>query len=99
MISIVVCGFHYMIWPKSAQATNALQISASGLRTFGANDSILLQRPAGPPAPPGMSLNSLETGPLTRVPTISPLLLSKTHAVSSNLLALVFDQVSRRRVA
>lgn len=53
--------------------------------TFGANDKILLHLPAGPPAPPGISLNSLDTGPLTLVPIISPLVLSSTQAVSSNL--------------
>lgn len=45
----------------------------------------MLQRPAGPPAPPGISLNPLDTGPFTLVPIISLFAFRRTHAVSSNL--------------
>jgi hypothetical protein len=72
--------FDYMICQSALYKEKS-----SDTLTFGASDKILLHRPAGPPAPPGISLNSAETGPLTLVPIISPFAFSKTHAVSSNL--------------
>ena len=72
----------YMIYDSQLDAP---EIRGMEKLTFGANDRILLHRPAGPPAPPGMSLNSLDTGPFTLVPIISLFAFSRTQAVSSNL--------------
>lgn len=55
--------------------------------TLGARDRILLQRPLAS-VPPTESRSAAETTPLTRVPIISPLLLSRTQALSSKLVGV-----------
>lgn len=63
----------------------AITLSAIAHHTFGANANILAHLPPGCEPDPCIIRNPAETGPVTRVPSMSSLAVNKTAAESSNL--------------